>query len=651
MGQARDYEALIRELLAGVAGGWSFPDVTFWLWNVGDEEGLALWLREFAKGLSLERDRELIEQLKLLGKMTPGKLASEALMIVARLDRSYEQNSELLNHEAWISTGIDLFEQERYEEAISSFDRAIEIKPDYHEIWYCRGCALRDLGRYEEAITSYDRAIEIKPDKKSWYCRGCALRDLGRYEEAITSCDRAISIDPNYHDAWYLKGIILCDGLGLYEESIINFDQAIKIDNDNSDSWNCKGIALCHLKRYEEAIVSFDQAIEIYPDDIETLINRGVALGDLGKYEESMVSYDRVIKINPNEYRAWVNRGVALYRLKLYEESSISYDRAIKITPNDYRAWCSQGILIGEIQDYPAETNAYYEAFQYIKPDIDPYGWSILKNKIGFTHYEEGKKQMFKYQGDPQHYYNLALTNYKEALQTIREEFPKLRLDTLIDTAKVSLAQDNKDAAHQYKTEAFHILRDLLNAQPPEGKKRLQIEYHSLRQLDVDLFIASGDNINALVAAEQEKNNRLTWLLSALAETTISPSYDKMRQLLGIKSVSTKLNIRGLDRAITLPLSKNSSTGIVYWHLSPDNLTTFILTANDSQPLVWESDRRQQAQQLAKWIKEWDTQYRDYGSKNGSKKSTATQPSSNGEVIKDEKEHHYWAAFTLTGEG
>jgi tetratricopeptide (TPR) repeat protein len=535
MGQARDYEALIRELLAGVTGGWSYGNVIVLLMTKGvDETDLALLLRDFAEGLSLERDRELIKQLKLLGKMTPGKLASEALMIVARLDRSYEQNSELLNHEAWLSTGIDLSEQGMFEEAIFSYDQAIQIKHDEHE---------------------------------AWYNRGIALRNVERYAEAIDSCDRASSIDPNYHDAWYLKGIILCDGLGLYEESIINFDQAIKIDNDNSDSWNCKGIALCHLKRYEEAIVSFDQAIEIYPDDIETLINRGVALGDLGKYEESMVSYDRATKINPN----------------------------------DYRAWCSQGILIGEIQDYPAETNAYCDAFQYIKPDIDPYGWSLLKNKIGFTHYKEGKKQMFEYQCDPQPYYNLSLSSYKEALKALtREKFPKLRLETLIDTAKVYIAQDNTPAARQYKTEAFHILRDLLNAQPPEGKKRLQIEYHSLQQLDVDLFIANGDNINALVAAELEKNNRLTWLLTALSETTISPSYVQMRQLLGIKSVSTTLNIRGLDRAITLPLAKNSPTGIVYWHLSPDNLTTFILTANDSQPLVWESDRQQQAQQLTK---------------------------------------------------
>ena len=35
MGQARDYEALIRDLLAGVAGGWSYGNVIVLLMTKG----------------------------------------------------------------------------------------------------------------------------------------------------------------------------------------------------------------------------------------------------------------------------------------------------------------------------------------------------------------------------------------------------------------------------------------------------------------------------------------------------------------------------------------------------------------------------------------------------------------------------------------
>jgi CHAT domain-containing protein len=358
------------------------------------------------------------------------------------------------------------------------------------------------------------------------------------------------------------------------------------------------------------------------------------------QYQEAIVSYNRAIKLNPINQSAWSGKSAALAVLGRWEEAVNSCEKAIELKSDDYKVWVLRCIVIGNIRDYQEEIKAYHAAFKYIHPEIHPEGWGDLQHRAGRIHYQEGINQLFNHQRNPQSYYDRALTHYHNALQTLTcEEFPKLCLDTLIDTAKVYLAQGDKDAAHQCKTEAFEILQDLLNAQPTfEGKKRLQLEYTSLRQLDIDLFIANGDNINALVAAELEKNNHLTWLLSALAETTISPSYAQMRQLLGIKSASTKLSIRGLEGAITLPLAKNSPTGIIYWHLSPDNLTTFILTANDSQPLVWESDRRQQAQQLAKWIEEWDTQYRDYGSK----KPLATQPSPNGEVIKDEKEHHPW---------
>ncbi len=54
----------------------------------------------------------------------------------------------------------------RYEEAITNYKKALEIKPDKHEAWYGRGVCLSKLGRDEEGIASYDKALEIKPDEQ-----------------------------------------------------------------------------------------------------------------------------------------------------------------------------------------------------------------------------------------------------------------------------------------------------------------------------------------------------------------------------------------------------------------------------------------------------------------------------------------------------
>ena len=47
---------------------------------------------------------------------------------------------------------------------MASYERAIELKPDYAEAWSNRGVTLNDLRRHEDALASYERAIELKPD-------------------------------------------------------------------------------------------------------------------------------------------------------------------------------------------------------------------------------------------------------------------------------------------------------------------------------------------------------------------------------------------------------------------------------------------------------------------------------------------------------
>jgi len=272
------------------------------------------------------------------------------------------------DHEAWYGRGNALVNLGRYEEAIDSYDKALQIKPDYHEAWCNRGNALDDLGRYEEAIDSCDKAVQIKPDfHQAWFNRGNALVNLGRYEEAIDSYDKAVQIKPDYHEAWYNRGIAL-GNLGRYEESIDSYDKAIQIKPDKHEAWYGRGSALRKLGRYEDAIDSYDKALQIKPDYHEAWNNRGFALDDLGRYEEAIDSYDKALQIKPDYHEAWNNRGVALYTLGRYEEAIDSYDKAIQIKPDYHEAWYNRGFALGNLGRYEESIDSYDKALQ-IKPD------------------------------------------------------------------------------------------------------------------------------------------------------------------------------------------------------------------------------------------------------------------------------------------
>jgi tetratricopeptide (TPR) repeat protein len=103
-----------------------------------------------------------------------------------------------------IDKGDALRQLERYQEAIASYDQALDRRPNDYWSWYRRGDALRNWGRLEEALTSYDRALDVEPaDYWSWYQRGELLRQLRRYQEAVTSYDKALESEPEDEYALY----------------------------------------------------------------------------------------------------------------------------------------------------------------------------------------------------------------------------------------------------------------------------------------------------------------------------------------------------------------------------------------------------------------------------------------------------------------
>lgn len=73
----------------------------------------------------------------------------------------------------------------------------VERSVTLHDVIRRRGQTYRLMGRYEEALTDFHRAIELRPDA-DWAVaeRGETHRLMERYEEALSDFDRAIELHP-----------------------------------------------------------------------------------------------------------------------------------------------------------------------------------------------------------------------------------------------------------------------------------------------------------------------------------------------------------------------------------------------------------------------------------------------------------------------
>ncbi|KAL9245736.1 hypothetical protein vseg_019353 [Gypsophila vaccaria] len=106
-------------------------------------------------------------------------------------------------------------------------------------------------GRFAEALTLYERAIDLNPYQASYRSnKSAALTALGRLLEAVFECREAISIEPRYHRAHHrLTNLYL--RLGEAEKAIYHLRQAGP-ETDPDTTRKAKAV-VSHLKRCDDA--------------------------------------------------------------------------------------------------------------------------------------------------------------------------------------------------------------------------------------------------------------------------------------------------------------------------------------------------------------------------------------------------------------
>jgi len=181
---------------------------------------------------------------------------SEAQTAILSNSTSPEQYRQLLEKE-FFKTGNTFFDQGKYEDAITYYNKALNIDSTYVDALYNKGLALENLGKYDEAITYYDKVLAINPnDTDTLNNKGLALDKLGKHDEAITYYDKLLAINPTDADALYNKGISL-DSLGKHDQAISYYKEVLA--NDPSDASALNKLSLAFNSADKNQINVFQQ--------------------------------------------------------------------------------------------------------------------------------------------------------------------------------------------------------------------------------------------------------------------------------------------------------------------------------------------------------------------------------------------------------
>ena len=318
--------------------------------------------------------------------------------------------------EALKEKGNALFKQNKYEEAINYYEKAIKLNNTIEVLYSNKGTCEKCLKKNKEAIRDYKKALEINPKNTKNLNRLASVYIIvGNLGEAKMTQQKALNFEPNnsvYKDQmgtiekiiedeqkmkekinenkfdeaeevckkllekvpafsdlkkYYIKILIenvkLQDALAFISKEI-NFEDKMK----DSEFDYLTALTLYFDGQYDKAKKQINLAKqknnsnEKYDDllkkvnEIEAVKNKANELFKQKKYEEAIEEYTKVLEFDPTNKKfnslILANRALCYQKLNKHKEALRDSNQSIKLNPYYARGYVKRGNVYMELKMY-----------------------------------------------------------------------------------------------------------------------------------------------------------------------------------------------------------------------------------------------------------------------------------------------------------
>ena len=144
--------------------------------------------------------------------------------------------------------------------------REISVNKRYALGWYNEGITYLNIHDYQEAMSFFEKALNIIPDHPDFLVgKGDVLYATGKYEEAYQIFQHALSVEPDSIRILLRIGMVLLQ-LGRYADALAIFDRGLSLNEYDGELWLGRGMAEFHLGRMQEAAASFKNTVRYKPN-------------------------------------------------------------------------------------------------------------------------------------------------------------------------------------------------------------------------------------------------------------------------------------------------------------------------------------------------------------------------------------------------
>ncbi|MCO6510843.1 MAG: tetratricopeptide repeat protein [Aridibacter famidurans] len=253
-------------------------------------------VREFSIALDQGYDSESIYSIRWRAHFAM-KQFDEAMSDVRAALGKFPNNDYF-----YIAEGQILHERREFQNALNSYQRAVDLGTKNTNISYLMALSHNGLGNWQKQEELADKALKSAtsmPDM-AWFLLGDAQQRLRKYEDAIRSYENAKSVNPDLYGIYINLAEThrvqnrLREAIAVAQEGLQKFENDATLHINISWYYSLSD-------RHPLAILHAKKATEIAPDQYLGYTNLCRAYNDTGKLDLAMQNCESALRLRPGD--------------------------------------------------------------------------------------------------------------------------------------------------------------------------------------------------------------------------------------------------------------------------------------------------------------------------------------------------------------
>jgi len=255
------------------------------------------WVQEFQAGTkALEQtDTATVDSVRTALQAQAARYFESCLMI------------DSTRFQPYVNAAAQLIEMNKLEKADTLLSKAYSLVPESLNVILSYGINLYNLERYDQAIEIFQKAVAIDPNNSEALINLASLYGLkGDREKSREMWDILIEKGMANKDVYFNRGLVfLIEAQDLTTK--INTTEDSLAKNPKNEAWKKQMAALSSEKNkiLSKAEQDFSRSVELDSQDMEAVYQLGFVLLLEGKLDESMQNLEKVTQMKEDHKAAW----------------------------------------------------------------------------------------------------------------------------------------------------------------------------------------------------------------------------------------------------------------------------------------------------------------------------------------------------------